>query len=1035
MTEPRRSGCPDANMLAEYIDGGLDPRQRADIEAHLADCEECYEVFADALAQGSAQAPAGVTSRSWRPAVAAAALLLVTASLFWWFAMRDRSPVSAGPLASALRGVRTLEPRLSGGVPWAALDAVSRGANDFPPDLEIAVAELRKHVADGRTAERLAGLGAGQAAVHRFTDAIAALREATALDGTRAEWWSDLSAAYQGRAAFEANAEDWPRALEAAERALALNETLPEALFNRALAQEQLGLKQGAIDTWKRLLTIAPNDGWRTEAEQRLRRLETPKAAVPDLQSLREGLMTSELPRWAAAPAGQASSAIAASVETLAANRDTFAADLGRAVDRIPAATLADFGNAHTHYVAGRFAEAKRGYARIATAASGPAQWPAMIFAAVCDYMAGDLDAADRTLGTVERAMPTGYIALRGRTAWVRGLIRSQRGRRREAVEYYERAEHWLDDAGELRNAAFVRQLRAEQADVIGDPHQSWPLRIAAMQVSDRTDLFTGAAWSARLYGWPLAALRFQAEALAAARRSGVSRQVTNATLDLALSLYAAGRRAEARTLLDDARRALPAETGPSRTLAEFDLATARCAPGGDLTAGLAAADRAVDFFQRESAGRLPDALVARARLRALTGNPAGAEADAAAAGTELERESAMLHGTWTTPMAERMRAIADFRVELAVAGACAPCALDAAEAGRRRLTDGRLDTVVASRAVPPDVVAHYFWVLDDAVIHWTVRAGAVTLARRAISKTEVTRLVTSWNADPASPAVTDEVRARLFGGTPVVPDGVSMVAIVPDDALYAAPFAALIGRDANTPLLLAPSLSRLVAPPPALSPSMTVAALGAGTFDRRAHPDLPALGGVPRELDAVASAVRTHARVTVSPQAGPETLLRALREVAVVHFAGHGTVDFVRPERSALVTAAANDGDVTAAVLASTSNVRARLVVLSACRTGGGVITRGDGPLSIAHALERAGVGAVVGSMWPVRDDVAIAFASAFHTALAATGDAVAALSAARAALRHSTDATLSRPEAWAGYFITGTLSARSMFTPRRPA
>jgi anti-sigma factor RsiW len=39
--------CPDAERLAEYVDGGLPPWGRDEIEAHLVDCSDCRAIVAE----------------------------------------------------------------------------------------------------------------------------------------------------------------------------------------------------------------------------------------------------------------------------------------------------------------------------------------------------------------------------------------------------------------------------------------------------------------------------------------------------------------------------------------------------------------------------------------------------------------------------------------------------------------------------------------------------------------------------------------------------------------------------------------------------------------------------------------------------------------------------------------------------------------------------------------------------------------------------------------------------------------------------
>jgi anti-sigma factor RsiW len=48
-THASTSACPDANVLAAYIDGRLAPTARQEVDAHLADCDDCYEVSVETV--------------------------------------------------------------------------------------------------------------------------------------------------------------------------------------------------------------------------------------------------------------------------------------------------------------------------------------------------------------------------------------------------------------------------------------------------------------------------------------------------------------------------------------------------------------------------------------------------------------------------------------------------------------------------------------------------------------------------------------------------------------------------------------------------------------------------------------------------------------------------------------------------------------------------------------------------------------------------------------------------------------------------
>ncbi len=142
------TGCPDLEDLAALADGRLRGAERERVVAHLADCERCYEIFAEVVElqeeeeDGAREAPANPPgdgaeplaevvvhprSRSWWPAAGAAAaaalVLLVAAPLLFdgrqptpdagwdehdW--LRLRSVPALSPEARAFRlGVRSVD--------------------------------------------------------------------------------------------------------------------------------------------------------------------------------------------------------------------------------------------------------------------------------------------------------------------------------------------------------------------------------------------------------------------------------------------------------------------------------------------------------------------------------------------------------------------------------------------------------------------------------------------------------------------------------------------------------------------------------------------------------------------------------------------------------------------------------------------------------------------------------------------------------------------------------------------------------------
>lgn len=98
----------------------------------------------------------------------------------------------------------------------------------------------------------------------------------------------------------------------------------------------------------------------------------------------------------------------------------------------------------------------------------------------------------------------------------------------------------------------------------------------------------------------------------------------------------------------------------------------------------------------------------------------------------------------------------------------------------------------------------------------------------------------------------------------------------------------------------------------------------------------------------------------------------RRLADYEYVHFATHGVVDEVQPERSRIFLQAGSsdeDGDLFAGEIYNLE-LGASLVTLSACQTGLGKVMKGEGVLGLSRALVYAGARNVVVSFWNVADE-----------------------------------------------------------------
>ena len=142
-----------------------------------------------------------------------------------------------------------------------------------------------------------------------------------------------------------------------------------------------------------------------------------------------------------------------------------------------------------------------------------------------------------------------------------------------------------------------------------------------------------------------------------------------------------------------------------------------------------------------------------------------------------------------------------------------------------------------------------------------------------------------------------------------------------------------------------------------------------------------------------------------------------------VLHFAAHALLDDAHPDRSAIVLAPVRPGEDGLVHLREIAALKLRggVVVVSGCRSAGGLILGGEGPMGLARAFFQAGARAVVGSLRPLRDDEAAAFFDRFYAHLAGGASVAGAVRRAQIDRRKAG----APAAAWAGIVALGDGSA----------
>ena len=199
---------------------------------------------------------------------------------------------------------------------------------------------------------------------------------------------------------------------------------------------------------------------------------------------------------------------------------------------------------------------------------------------------------------------------------------------------------------------------------------------------------------------------------------------------------------------------------------------------------------------------------------------------------------------------------------------------------------------------------------------------------------------------------------------------------------------------------------------------------LGASLLNRLVNPDQgqhavvvgnPTLNLPSATIEATKVAAILHVTPLIGPAATVASVVGRISEGSLIHIAAHAKFVPQAPLRSHI---SLSDGILPAARLVGNS-ASADLVVLSACEAGSGAALVGSEVLGLVSALVRAGVGAVVASVWSVDDASTSYLMRTFHRLVADGTEPVRALAQAQAEVRRQKG--WSAPYYWAGFMIAG--------------
>lgn len=991
-------------------------------------------------------------------------------------------PSGRDALASAVADTLPFQARISGGfVP--STRGPTRGPGDrapeLSPDARIAIALLEKRAIENPTAEAQADLGVGYL-IQGDTDRAITTIEDAASQLNAARPWSDLSAAYLAKAERTParRIELLSRALEAAEKSLKIGRT-NDALFNRALARDGLAPFTGSAAPWSEYAIAETDHAWRNAAAQHAaddRRLEDArdkwearrpeliaKLKVGDAEFVKETVRlypeasTEVLEQdLFVDPAAIASASLLASA-IHEVTRDPMTRDelaIWQTHRTAMTAAHRNYANGVSQADANNLAGARESFAGAQAAFSrlnAPYQsWVELRLGAI-ELQEGELASAERRLRRADAAgRRSGYTTLTGRALWVRGIVNSRQWRLTESLTAFRESASLFEASGQREFVVGVYSNLADALRMLGEPHESWEYIGRTLEGMPRLrrpvrrylHVYNAALFAGR-QGLHEAALLFQDAAVREAETAN-PRVLTEATIQRALVNIRRGDIVNARKDLDRADAQLqstPAGSFRSFMNAELEIARAQLPDSGQRS--VEDLRESIAFFTKIDPGRVPNLYLLLARTRQARASNDAAESALRSGIEKLEAQQAGLgEEALRISFFDESWSLFQDMVSLQVSMKNPAKAFEYAERSRARSLLAATQGSTGSRTrllpeiqsqLPGSVVLVHYSMLADRILIWTITSSAATFVERPIAERDLARLIELHRASIRDRRENRDVNDRLYQllvePAAAAWSPTAVVVLIPDGSLQQLPFATL--RHPSSGRYLIEDHALLV------SPSATFfvdarAAAGARTSAPLASALLignPAAGGaraLPGAEAEVAVAAKFYPRhdVLTGSAATKERFLDMAPGFDVVHFGGHALANPEFPLLSRLIFADEAEGEQSlfAHEIARVRFPRTRVVVLAACSTAAGVVSRGEGVVSVARPFLGGGVPLVVASQWDVDDRATEQLTLTFHRELAKSGDPIRALQTAQLAMLRSGDAVQASPENWGAFVAVGT-------------
>ncbi len=187
---------------------------------------------------------------------------------------------------------------------------------------------------------------------------------------------------------------------------------------------------------------------------------------------------------------------------------------------------------------------------------------------------------------------------------------------------------------------------------------------------------------------------------------------------------------------------------------------------------------------------------------------------------------------------------------------------------------------------------------------------------------------------------------------------------------------------------------------------------------------NMASLPGTESEVNTIAALFPTNSTSIIKFKEANEDIIKsgALSKFDYLHFATHGVVDETDPELSRvyLQPGQQEDGNLFAGEIYNL-NLNAELAVLSACQTGLGKLSKGEGVIGLSRALVYAGARNIIVSFWSVADESTSQLMTDFYRSLVQNKDQNFRETLQQAKVKMIDEGKYSLPYYWAPFILIG--------------